>query len=581
MLPLRTLVPVVCFAGLALVLPACGLTLDYDPPTDAGARIDGPGLDAGERRDGGPRDGGETDAGPPCGGCSSDRVCFEGVCRLRCTGTSCSDEPGTCEACVEGICLPADPSCPGGSACAVAACDPMTDECTTTSTCGAGLSCSMGACVPGACAGDLDCTALLDTCDEPFECGPGGVCVPRPRDVCPALARSCAVIDACTCLPTDARDPALCGGLRCDPETANCVACLEAGDCAAGQHCHPSRRECVECVENGDCAVGVCDPSSFTCVECTDITHCPDFGTTLCDPTTRECVECLGNADCTVSSEPHCAGGACVECLSSADCESSRPVCGADGSCGPCSFDTDCGPGEACSMGTCVLRGCETDGDCPSVGCVHGTCSPSTRSCIYTEDDSFCGPGGPGDDFIGCTHDACDTSAGTFDLCVHRADDNLCPDDGFSCTQERCNAAFGSGGPLGCTTVRDDAACAPSTSLGCAIGVCAGGEPGAIVSPTTGCGLTYEPRRCGLLGVCAVSGQCQLAPTCLLTRDCPDDGNACNGALECRLGTCQPVDIGATECAGSPACATYCSTSGCALRTDPPRDAVCAVMTFP
>lgn len=562
------------------VVPGCGLTLDYDPPTDAGTPLDAPALDARDRADAPPRLDAGMDAGPPCGGCPADHACFEGACRHTCAGEACSDDPAVCEACIAGLCMPVEVTCSGGSLCATAACDPLTDQCTTSSSCGPGLSCSMGECVPGACTGDADCTELVDSCSEAFVCGATSVCEPRVRGVCPAIAGSCAVVDPCTCALTDARDPALCGDLLCDPATANCVECLEATDCGSAQVCHPTRRTCVECVENGDCSVGVCDPSSNTCVECVDVTQCPDAGRSICDPSTRTCVECLGNADCTATAG-FCASGVCVECLSSADCDASRPVCGADGSCGPCALDTDCGPGMGCVMGACVPSECTLDSDCPSVGCALGHCSSSGgagRFCTYVTDDGYCGPGGLGDDFVACTRDACDPASGTPDLCLHRADDTLCPDDGYSCTFERCEASGIGGMFAGCTRLRNDSACAPAgTVLECAIGVCAGGEPGAIVNAETGCGLTYQPRLCGAGSVCTLDGQCNTAPSCSASFPCPNDGNLCNGVLMCLSGRCGLGTTSGGSCGSSPPCATYCASSGCALRTDPPRDATCPV----
>lgn len=562
------------------VVPGCGLTLDYDPPPDAGTPLDAPVLDALLRTDAPPRLDVGADAGPPCGGCPPGQVCFDGACRATCAGDACSDDPALCEACIEGVCLPVDVTCSGGSACAAAACDPVTDQCTTVSSCGSGLSCSMGTCVPGACSGDLDCAELFDDCGEAFVCGALGVCEPRVRGVCPAIAGSCAVVDPCTCAPTDARDPALCGGLLCDPVTGNCVECLEATDCASGQVCHPTRHACVECVENGDCSAGVCDPSSFTCVECYDATHCSDAGRPICDPATRTCVACLGNTDCPATAG-FCASGVCVECLSGADCDATRPVCGTDGSCGPCSFDTDCGPGMGCVMGACVPSDCAIDSDCPSVGCGRGHCTTSGgagRTCSYVTDDVYCGPGGPGDDFVACTRDACDPASGTADLCVHRADDALCPDDGYSCTFERCEASGIGGTFAGCRHLRNDAACAaPGMIFGCAMAVCAGGEPGAIVSPETGCGLTYQPRVCGAGSICSLEGQCVTAPSCSASFPCPIDGNICNGVLVCLSGRCGPGTTGGGTCGTSLPCATYCTATGCALRTDPPRDASCPI----
>lgn len=558
----------------ALAVAGCGLTLDYDPPTDAGvdARLDG---------------------GSACGVCPSGRTCFDGACRLRCTGTECHDDPTACESCVGGLCLPADVTCPGGSACATATCDGADDVCRTTTLCAEGMSCVMGACVEGTCSNDTDCALLLDDCGESLVCPiGGGTCEARERPACLPLAGSCAVVDPCTCSATDEIDPDLCGDdTVCDESTGNCVECLETGDCRDDEVCHPDRHECVECAANADCPVGlVCDPASFACVQCFDLTHCPDSGPTICDPTTRTCVECLGDGDCIASGSGgrFCdPTGTCIDCRTGDDCDRRiAPICGADGSCRPCSAGDDCGPSSHCDAGACVPDECAGDSECPNIGCATGRCDTGMGVCTFDLDDSYCADGAPGGDGVSCTVGVCAPSAGTADGCVHRPDDTLCPDDGYSCTTERCGLTSSSGVDRGCVHLRNDAMC--NTAAGgfeCAIGVCAGGEPHAVVDPVTGCGLSYEPNRCGLFGgtICTARGSCETGPSCSLGMPCPDDGVVCNGGLRCVLGACrQSPDLGLDACLGTPICQTYCSTTGCAVRTDPPAGLMCtAVATRP
>lgn len=543
------LVPLAGVAG-------CGLTLDYDPPTDAGAdvRLDAPRMDAGE-----------TDAGDPCGGCPDGRVCVDGACHLTCTGVGpCSDDPTLCERCIDGLCQPAEPSCTGGSECRDAFCDPMTDGCRNVDTCPTGMACSVDVCVPAACTGDVDCEDILGGCG--YVCT-SSVCTPRDMPVCPVLAATCEVIDPCTCLPTGELDPELCGLDVCDPVTSLCVECVESSDCsdaAGGRLCDTRVNRCVACIHDTDCGVGqVCDSATGSCVECVDSGDCRG-ATPVCDVLAHECVSCLDDDDCP----RRCDVGrrVCVGCLGDDDCDSAAPICDRTTlACRTCRDATgDCGIGEMCMAGRCVPRGCTFGSDCPAFSCAGpASCIPSGGgACTYAGlDNTRCNDGIP------CTQDICDPSTAVDGTgCIHLAIAGACDDD-IDCTEDFCRIAPVAGEAAGCRHVPNDARCSSGTSLECATSLCVANEPGAIFDADTGCGLSYEPRRCPVDEYCDASGACESLPGCSVGSPCPPVGTACLDPLICVAGTCRQIPA-ADTCDTLPTCATYCSSTGCM-----PRDA--------
>lgn len=231
--------------AVAVTLAGCGLALDFDPPDlDAGRG----GIDAEATPDAS-----GLDSGNGCGGCAAGEICREGSCWPACIdGEPCHLGEGTCDACVEGACVPVDVTCGGGTECASAGCDPIEDRCVVRDTCGPGLACVEGGCVPATCASDDDCAMLEDECG-PYACGRGMVCAPPIRPVCPPIrADSCAVIDPCTCTRVGV-DPARCVTGHCDESDAKCVECLEGSHCAAGERCDLATRTCGGCATPGAC----------------------------------------------------------------------------------------------------------------------------------------------------------------------------------------------------------------------------------------------------------------------------------------------------------------------------------------
>lgn len=567
-LPLAPTLARLGLLGAALSAAGCGLTLDYDPPGDAGAdapfdaaRLDAPVLDAPV----------EADAGEPCGGCPAGSRCVGSVCRAACDDTTPCADPLVCEACVGGACLPVDLSCSGGSACLSGACDPATDACAYQDTCGPGLACSSGSCVPGTCTSDADCEGIVGGCG--YVCAMGA-CVPRMPPICPTpILPRCEVLDPCTCEGTGVASDALCGGAGvCDVESFLCVACVTDLDCdpTGPGRCDPRTRTCVECVHDGDCGATLrCDPGTRSCVDCLEGGDC-EHPTPACDPYTHACVECTRDADCESGLRCDARTRICVGCLDGLGCPPSAPICDpTTRRCRPCTAGStgECDPGERCELGACVPAGCAGPSDCPLFGCA-GTvaCTAGTgggNRCVYSDLNA-----GACDDGVPCTIDACDPGRATdASGCVHTPRADACA-DAYSCTIDVCHVATGPGDRSGCRHIPDDGACGSGPSTDCAQRVCVAGEPGAIVETSTGCGLTYLPYACAPGTYCTPAGRCVPLPTCSLGTPCPAAGSPCLDPLVCVGSRCQPLDLGLLDpCDATSTCGTYCSTTGCALRT--------------
>jgi hypothetical protein len=191
----------------------------------------------------------------------------------------------------------------------------------------------------------------------------------------------------------------------------------------------------------------------------------PDSGP-VCPPS------CDDDIDCTAD---RCDLGTCVHEPQDALCPGERcsPMLG----CVPtvCSADAQCDDGDRCNGAERCVPGSSPTGcvagralDCnDGVSCTDDGCDPS-RGCVHAGRDERCADG------IDCTTDVCTGTAGPTG-CEYRFDDaqcngvcevggrctlrgctsaspRMCPDDGSSCTVERCDEALG-----GCTSDRLDA----------------------------------------------------------------------------------------------------------------------------
>lgn len=250
---------------LSFVAGGCGLTLDYDPPDDAGIDANLQGLDAPLQR---------LDASEDAGcSCPRGEVCdVAGNCvavpcvdpNLDCAGLP----PPACGggyACVDGRCAaPSPPSCPApqcGSfdACCVGTpddgdcvdgdvCDPSTLSCVG---CLADPDCAMGCDTTAQrcmCAGDADCASPRALCVGGLceGCTTDTDCMARTTPYCDLETGGCVACDATRLCP----DGATC-------VEGDCVACLGDSDCARGEFCELAT--CVECTSDRPCLFGFCE----------------------------------------------------------------------------------------------------------------------------------------------------------------------------------------------------------------------------------------------------------------------------------------------------------------------------------
>ncbi len=201
-------------------------------------------------------------------------------------------------------------------------------------TCGAGQTCSAGACV-ATCAPSCDGMACGDD-------GCGGSC-----GTCSAGQTCSAGACVATCAPS-------CDGKTCGPD--GCGG--SCGACGAGQVCNAGQCEdevvCEPDCDGKECGDDGCGGSCGTCGEgqtcaagmCDDVTTC-----------TPDCVGLVcGDDGCGGSCGSCPAGQVCSAGACASDCEPSCEgvECGSDGCGGSCGT---CGAGEACDAGACAPVG--------------------------------------------------------------------------------------------------------------------------------------------------------------------------------------------------------------------------------
>lgn len=131
-----------------------------------------------------------------------------------------------------------------------------------------------------------------------------------------------------------------------DPDSEECMDCLEAGECAplpagTGPCDDPDSVECEDCVDYGYCEpfpsdTGPCeeDPTSAECIACIDIGVCDPPRDTRCDEdvTSTECIACVVESLCPVITgtgpgEPceDVESYECIACIASGVCDPELP----------------------------------------------------------------------------------------------------------------------------------------------------------------------------------------------------------------------------------------------------------------
>ncbi|MFT7622601.1 MAG: hypothetical protein ACI9WU_001774 [Myxococcota bacterium] len=398
-------------------------------------------------------------------------------------GTACDDgNPCTSnEQCDDGACQGAAKTCDDGNPCTNDFCDPATGQCSgqpNSALCDDGNLCTQNdQCANGACTGSAN-----PTCQ----------CVTDP---------DCAQFD----------DADVCNGVlecvdnQCLPKPDSTVTCPDSGDPCKVSACSPTTGECKTspqpedwpcndadaCTLNDACAAGVCtgDPMA-----CTDDNPCT---TDACDPG-QGCIfppndgqGCDDSDLCTLDDA--CSGGACTGTL--------NPDCG-------CSGDADCVQFE--------------DGDLcnGSLKCNAGACEIDEASVVDCTDEAAAAPA--------CIVIACQPTTGSCKS-TDALDGTDC-DDSSACTKnDHCEAGSCVGAPIECTddngcTAED---CDPAT--GCTSAALEGQACDDLNSCTTG-------DACNAAGECAGSGDC----ACTVAADCAqfEDGDLCNGTLDCIDGNC-------------------------------------------
>lgn len=533
---------IVVWFALSVLFPGCGLTLDYDPPTDGGSGMDG-AIDTGADASG-------------CGvACADGTVCIGGSCLHPCTDTSdCHFDDATCEICDPsiGACVASTATCGGGCG---AVCDPVEDRC--RANCDDDESCVDDECVPAIpCTTPSDCPVTSTGCG--FECV-AGTCQALPALVCPdADDYECAYADGCAAcdivLIADFCDPSE----FCDFEggTYRCIECSESVRCTDSNVPICVDGTCQHCNEDRECAAAglgnACVESR--CVQCGDAADCEAAGLGgAC--VGNACVPCDEDADCSDPLTPVCDldTNRCVRCNRASECGAGA-VCRGDHTCGPCAVDSDCG-GAVCEGGVCQ-RSCLEASDCPP-SCAGPANQCMTGRCVYP-------PGGTStacNDSAACTNDVCapnDTRADTFG-CIRTAVHTRC-DDEVACTVDRC--VFVAGGAR-CENTPSNAICRGTTGSEprCLDQVCLP-SASAGARDARGCVRSYV-GPCAPGEVCGVDGVCSAVTRC---EDCMDDGLACNGVETCVGGLCTQTFTGGS-CTGL--CDQYClSNTACAALPD-------------
>ena len=530
-------------------------------------------------------------------------------CDLSGPTPQCAVHPGTIVTCGES-----------GAPCQIHACHPETGACAAGpevdgklcddgQPCTAGEACASGSCQGGkpqcACQSDADCLAKddKDVCNGNLYCDTSAF--PYQCQTNPATVVQC-VADA------NSDD---CAEVSCQPETGACasvalaagVTCSDGDTCSVGDACQqgvckPGTNTCpckvdADCkgLDDGNACNGslYCDTTSGKggCkINPASVVLCPAsaFGTcqTLsCDPADGACKKvptaqgtpCQDGVVCTVGDA--CAGGACLPGPNACACQ-------ADVDCGAFEDGDVCNGSLFCDKGSlpfvCKVNA-KTIVTCPEdlQPCTTMACQPQTGAC-----KSVSLPAGApcdADGFACTTADAClDGScvAGT-NICVCQAgadcaeheDDSVCNGTLF------CNK---SALPFVCQVNPATLVTCPLPPPGSCLVAACNAKTGAcsLLPAGDGAACNADGDACTSGDACA-GGVCKPGtPVCACTSDADcqakDDGDPCNGVLQCDKGAapfaCKPKAGSVVVCDPSndtPCVRNTCSGGTCKLLPGP------------
>jgi hypothetical protein len=227
--------------------------------------------------------------------CSQNSDCFSSLCKTRCCGLSCSNDP----ACGATACDSAG-ACvyPAGTSCGTPSCDSSTSQLTVS-------SCQLGTCVAGmprACNdhyGCADASVCGTTCATSVDCAAHNYCWDGGCSPLGAAGTPCFIDAGCL--------SGVCGAGDAGPALCCSKACLTADPTCGATGC-TGRGDCIYPTNLTVCSTKTCDGGFYTKdATCDGQGTCPAV-TGHCDP-----YACGTNNNCATSctSTAGCIGGFC------------------------------------------------------------------------------------------------------------------------------------------------------------------------------------------------------------------------------------------------------------------------------
>ncbi|MBT9558878.1 MAG: hypothetical protein IV100_22800 [Myxococcales bacterium] len=277
-----------------------------------------------------------------------------------------------------------------------------------TKVCNDFLSCTVDACIEGACVHTPvpGCCVTGDACDDGIACTTDSCNTIQNRcqhvrssNACCVTTADCDDLDACTvdecvanqCVHPKTNECQCQSGITCDDGNACTVDQCDLGICdyaLSGASCCKSAADC----DDGDtattdgCQVGLCthqlEGACATDADCVAGNACVSRacveGTCVTSPVPGCCLLDVECADALADTVDRCAQGRCVHdtgtaqacangcaapnaCLT-ATCVNGPELCSLTPAAGPecCTADADCGEGSSCTDVRCVLGVCES-----------------------------------------------------------------------------------------------------------------------------------------------------------------------------------------------------------------------------